>query len=126
MAEQQKNEMTYLFATMVSLAGRGGRVTRVTTNAEYEGKALARVGDVVKYDDGSQATIIDGAGFAGTWEDKPLALVGSHLSNGDTIIETLQDGLGISVRDSEFIPGLFDPAYIASDTDARREGGSHA
>jgi uncharacterized Zn-binding protein involved in type VI secretion len=126
MPEHQKNETTYLFATIGSLTRRGGRVSRVTTNAEYEGKALARVGDIVTYDDGSEATIVDGAGFAATWDDKPIALVGSHLSNGDTIIETLQDGWGISVRYGEFIAGLFDPAYIPSDTDARREGGSHA
>lgn len=126
MPEQQKNETTYLFAMVGSLTGRGGRVSRVTTNAEHEGKALARVGDIVTYDDGSDATIVDGAGFAATWDDRPFALVGSHLSNGDAIIETLQDGWGISFRDGEIIPGLFDPAYIPSDTDARREGGSHA
>jgi len=73
--------------------------------------ALARVGDIVTYDDGSEATIIDGAGFAAAWEDKPLALVGSRLSNGDTITETLQGGWGITIRSSERITGLFDPAY---------------
>lgn len=110
--EQQRNETTYLFATISAFTGRGGHVSRATTRAEYEGKALAHVGDIVAYHDRSEATIIDGTGYAATWEGKPLALVGSHLSNGDTIAETLQDGWGISVRDGETIPGLFDPAYV--------------
>ena len=63
---EQKNETTHLFATIGALTERGGRVSRVTTRAEYGGKALARVGDIVTYDDGSEATIIDGAGFAAT------------------------------------------------------------
>ena len=56
MLEQQKNETTYLFATIGSRTERGGRVTKVTSKAEYRGMALARVGDVVTYDDGSEAT----------------------------------------------------------------------
>jgi uncharacterized Zn-binding protein involved in type VI secretion len=109
MPEQQKNETTYLFVTIGSRTERGGRVTRVSTMAEYQGMALARVGDIVTYDDGGEATIIDGAGYAAAWGDKPLALVGSRLSNGDTIMETSQDGWGITVRDGDQAPGLFDP-----------------
>jgi uncharacterized Zn-binding protein involved in type VI secretion len=111
MSERKNNETTHLFVTIGSRTKDGGRVTRVSTEAEYEGLALARVGDIVTYDDGSEATIIDGAGFAAAWEDKPLALVGSRLSNGDTITETLQDGCGITVRDGVPVPGLFDPTY---------------
>jgi hypothetical protein len=88
--------------------------------------ALARVGDIVTYDDGSEAIIIDGAGFAATWEDKPLALVGSCLSNGDTITKTLQDGWGITVRDGERIPGLFDPAYTLPPNTATHGGNIRA
>jgi hypothetical protein len=88
--------------------------------------ALARVGDVVTYDDGSEATIIDGAGFAAAWEDSPLAPVGFRLSNGDTITETLQDAWGITVRDGEHIPGLFDPAYTLPQTSATHGGNTHA
>jgi uncharacterized Zn-binding protein involved in type VI secretion len=109
----EKNiETTYLFVTVGSRTKDGGHITWVSTKAEYEGMALARVGDIVTYADGSEASIIDGAGFAAAWEDKPLALVGSRLSNGDTITETLQDGFGISVRDGELVPGLFDPTYM--------------
>jgi uncharacterized Zn-binding protein involved in type VI secretion len=126
MLKPQKNETTYLFVTLGSHTKLGGRVTQVTTKAEYEGKALARVGDIVTYDDGSEATIIDGAGFAAAWDDKPFALVGSRLSNRDTITETLQDGWGITVRDGETIPGLFDPAYALPPIATTDGGSNHA
>ncbi|TDN62567.1 PAAR domain-containing protein [Paraburkholderia sp. BL10I2N1] len=126
MQEQQKNETTYLFVTIGSRTRRGGRVTRVTTQVETNGQGLARVGDVVTYDDGSAATIIDGAGCAALCEDKPLALVGSRLSNGDTITETMQDEWGITVRHGEQIPGLFDPSYTMPPTVATHEGGTDA
>jgi uncharacterized Zn-binding protein involved in type VI secretion len=124
MMKQQNNETTYLFVTIGSRTKLGGQVTWATTSAEYEGKALARVGDIVTYDDGSEATIIDGAGFAATWDDKPFALVGSRLSNGDTITETLLDGWGITVREGDAIPGLFDPAYTLPPI-AKTDGGSN-
>ncbi|WNC92704.1 PAAR domain-containing protein [Paraburkholderia sp. FT54] len=126
MPEQQNNETTYLFVTIGSRTRRGGRVSHVTTKAEYRGLALARVGDTVTYDDGSEATIIDGAGFAATWGDRPLALVGSRLSNGDSITEAIQDGWGITVRGGEQIPGLFDPAYTLAPSAAAQEGSIHA
>lgn len=126
MLKQQSNETTYLFVTIGSRTKLGGHVTRVTTKAEYEGKALARVGDIVTYADGSEATIIDGAGFAAAWDDKPFALVGSRLSNGDTITETLQDGWGITVREGETIPGLFDPAYTLPPIATKDGGSNHA
>ncbi len=126
MPKQQNNETTYLFATLDSSTERGGRGSRVTTKAEYQGMALVRVGDIVTYDDGSEATIIDGGGFAAAWEDKPLALVGSRLSNGDTIAETLQSGWGITFRSGERITGLFDPAYTLPPSVPTDGGNIHA
>jgi uncharacterized Zn-binding protein involved in type VI secretion len=126
MPEQQNSETTYLFVTIGSRTERGGRVTRVTTTAEYEGMALARVGDIVTYEDGSEATITDGAGSAALWDNAPFALVGSRLSNGDTITETLQDEWGITVRNGEQIPGLFDPAYMLPLSAITDRGSSHA
>jgi hypothetical protein len=35
MSEQQNSEATYLFVTIGSHTERGGRVTRVTTTAEF-------------------------------------------------------------------------------------------
>jgi len=124
MFEQKNNETTYLFVTIGSRTERGGRVTRVSTKAEFKGMMLARVGDIVTYDDGSEATIIDGAGFAAAWGDKPFALVGSGLSNGDTITETLQDGCGITVRSDKPVPGLFDPTYVLPPAVPANDGGS--
>jgi uncharacterized Zn-binding protein involved in type VI secretion len=126
MPEQKNTETNYLFVTIGSRTKDGGYVTRVSTKAEYKGLALARVGDIVTYADGSEASIIDGAGFAAAWEDKPFALVGSRLSNGDTITETLQDGFGITVREGELIPGLFDPAYTLPPIADTNSGTIHA
>lgn len=124
MFEQKNNGTIHLFVTIGSRTKRGGHVTRVSTKAEYKGMALARVGDIVTYDNGSEATIIDGAGFAAAWEDKPFALVGSRLSNGDTITETLQDGFGIKVGSDKPVLGLFDPAYVLPPAEPFNEKGS--
>jgi uncharacterized Zn-binding protein involved in type VI secretion len=126
MSERQKDETTYLFATIGSRTARGGRVSRVTTKAEAQGLALARVGDMVTYEDGSEATIIDGAGFAAQWCGVPFALVGSCLDNGDTIVETLQDFWGVSDRADKPIHGLFDPAYVSIPAGAVDAGSGHA
>lgn len=87
---------------------------------------LARGGDIVRYEDGTEATIIDGAAFAATWDDKPLALVGSRLSNGDRISETLLDGMGIDVHPGKPVPGLSAPSYVYRAQDHGGEGHSHA
>ncbi|WOD19113.1 PAAR domain-containing protein [Paraburkholderia kirstenboschensis] len=98
MPEQQINELTYLFATIGARTGRGRYAGRVMTSAEHEGKAFARVGDIVAYDDGSQTTIIDGAAYAATWEGKPLALIGSRLSNGETTPQPVQSRIRAACR----------------------------
>lgn len=103
---------TYLLATIGSLTERGGRVNKASSSVAVIGLAVARVGDVVTYEDGSQAVIIDGAGAAMVSGDKPLALVGSRLSNGDRITQSLQSGRGIAEYHGRPIEGLFDPAYI--------------
>lgn len=110
--EPEANAPTHLFATIGSRTERGGWVAEVAGKTSYRGLTLACVGDVVQYDDGSQAVIIDGAGCAASSAGKPFALVGSRLSNGDVITQTLQDEAGIRVSDGKPIPGLFDPAYV--------------
>ncbi|WP_175787676.1 PAAR domain-containing protein [Burkholderia anthina] len=85
-----KNELqapTHLFATVGALTERGGRVTTATSGLTLAGLEVACVGDVVTYDDGSEAAIVDGAGNNHSG-GKPLALVGSRLSNGDTITDS--------------------------------------
>lgn len=123
MREHQNNGKTYLFAAIGSCTELGGRVTRVTTKAEHQGMALARVGDIDTYDDRSKAAITNGTGLAAARGGKPLALVGSQLSNGDAITERLLDGWGITVHEGEQIPGLFDAAYTLS-LSASAEGGN--
>jgi uncharacterized Zn-binding protein involved in type VI secretion len=103
---------THWFATIGSVVERRGRVTTATSSRTIAGLAVARVGDVVTYDDGSQAIVIDGAGCAAISCDKPVALVGSRLSNGDRIVESLQRRRGIAEYHGKPIDGLFDPTYV--------------
>lgn len=110
MLEQQEKKPTHLFATIGSRTERGGWIAQVSSKFQIRGLAVACVGDEVAYEDGSRATIIDGAGRGATWRNTPFALVGSHLSNGDTIVTTLQDREGIHVQKGKSIPGLLDPA----------------
>ncbi len=59
-------------------------------------------------------------------KNETLTPVDLRLSNGDTITKTLLDGWGITVRDGEPVPGLFDPDYMPLlSTDADREA-NHA
>ncbi|KUY66492.1 hypothetical protein WK39_24165 [Burkholderia cepacia] len=102
---------TYLFATVGALTERGGRVTTATSGLTLAGLEVACVGDVVTYDDGSEAAIVDGAGNNHSG-GKPFALVGSRLSNGDRITETLRTSWGMHVRDGQSAAGLFDPTYV--------------
>ncbi|HYS65556.1 MAG TPA: PAAR domain-containing protein [Paraburkholderia sp.] len=116
MKENAANETTYLFATIGSLTARGGRVTTASAGSQICGLGIARVGDVVTYEDGSEAAIMDGAGVALVIDGQPAALVGSRLSNGDRIVEALWQGRGIIVREGESIEGLFDADYVPPPT----------
>lgn len=126
MSKQAINETTYFFATIGARTERGGKVARVSTKATIDDLGLAVVGDIVAYEDGTEAMIVDGAGFAAMWGNRPVALVGSRLSNGDRIVTAAQGAFGITVRDGEEIPGLFDPAYSPILADAVRTGDSRA
>lgn len=110
--KSEQSVPTYLFATIGALTKRGGRVTECTSGLTVAGLAVARVGDVVTYEDGSEAVITDGAGNCAVSRDKPFALVGSRLSNGDRIVETLQRLWGIHIPAGEAVDGLFDAAYV--------------
>ncbi|WP_442807831.1 PAAR domain-containing protein [Trinickia soli] len=111
-------EKTHPFATIGSTTERGGRVAVASSGMKLGELAVAVVGDLVVYDDSSEARIMDGAGFAAVWRDKPLALVGSSLSNGDRIVASLQTGAGIVERSGRSIPGLFDADYVQPPADA--------
>ncbi len=107
------------FATVGSITERGGRVAQASSGMKVVELAIARVGDRVVYEDGSEAHIIDGAGFAAIHENIPLALVGSRLSNGDRIAQSLQTGAGINERAGHHIEGLFDPDYVPTQTNTQ-------
>jgi hypothetical protein len=55
---------------------------------------------------------MDGAGSACVICDKPAALVGSSLSNGDRITTAIWTGRGIFVGEDKPVEGLFDPGYV--------------
>ncbi|QCP53566.1 hypothetical protein FAZ95_31495 [Trinickia violacea] len=105
-------KLKHLFATIGALTEYGGRITKATSGLTVAGLTVARVGDVVTYEDGSEAAITDGAGEYAVDNGKSIALVGSGLSNGDRIVETLQNSWGIDVSDATGVKGLFDPAYL--------------
>lgn len=77
----------------------------------------ARVGDEVHYPDGTTASITSGAGFAAIDNGKPLAIVGSHVSNGDQIADTLNREFEIVLYEgAPEIPGFLDPHYVPPKT----------
>jgi uncharacterized Zn-binding protein involved in type VI secretion len=107
----------YPLATIGSRTSLGGEV--VATCGETIGKdefRLARVGDRVRYADGSESVITSGAGHASTIGAYPVALVGSHVANGDEIVATLHSMGEIVVRAGDApIPGLLQPGYLVTD-----------
>jgi uncharacterized Zn-binding protein involved in type VI secretion len=117
-----KSKTIHWVATIGSTTERGGRISKVSSGVEFNGFKAALVGDTVTYDDGTEATILDGSGFGATWANTPFALVGSRLSNGDRITTTPQSAFGITEKEGEPIPGLFEPGYVppyASDSEVK-------
>ncbi|MOA17554.1 hypothetical protein D3C78_1378180 [compost metagenome] len=86
----------YRLATQGSRTRDGGVIRQATspmtiTLSGGQAVGVAQTGDWVEYPDGSQAQIITGAGEHSRLGEHSVALVGSVLSNGDEIIDTLQD-----------------------------------
>ena len=102
----------YRVATNGSQTRDGGVVQHTTSPMEFKLDGGQRVraaqkGDYVVYADGSKAQIVTAAGE----EYFHLALVGSHLSNGDEIINTLQGGCLLLAREGvqkaeDFLPSI--------------------
>jgi uncharacterized Zn-binding protein involved in type VI secretion len=114
MTNSNADKKAFLFATIGSLTSRGGRVTTATGGSSVNGLDMARVGDVATYPDGSEAVIMDGVGSALVIDGQAAALVGSILSNGDWITETLQQTCGIAVPVGETIEGLLSADCVPS------------
>ena len=102
----------YRVATEGSQTRHGGTVQQATSPLEFtldNGWKIraAQKGDLVVYADGSTARILTTAGEA----NSNVALVGSRLSNGDEIVNTLQRRFMIIVREgvpmaADFLPAL--------------------
>ena len=105
---------TYAMATEGSKTERGGVVVNASTGIVIEGHRVARVGDTVRYADGSESKIVSGAGFAAAYKRQPIAIVGSATDNGDTIISSLQNKSKIrEFADDDGIPGLLQADYVS-------------
>ncbi|WP_206514969.1 hypothetical protein [Enterobacter asburiae] len=99
----------YLIATEGSLTRNSGKVF-----SEYNGRQIklddgtmlnvSRVGDEVRYPDGTSAKISNGVGNT---PGESIALVGSSLDNGDEIISCPQNAGRKVVRAGESLPENF-------------------
>lgn len=103
---------TYNIATLGSKTRMGGEIVSASTGMVIEKHRVACVGDRVRYPDGSESTIVSGAGTALTVKGTPAAIVGSALANGDTVTCSLQSLYRISeYSDDNGIPGLLQPDW---------------
>jgi len=99
--------------TIGSKTKRGGEVVTASAGSEINCLAVARVNDTVRYPDGSESQITSGAGFAAMAENIPLAIVGSHIANGDIIVSTTQHEVEIRLyADTPAIPGFLEEGYV--------------
>jgi uncharacterized Zn-binding protein involved in type VI secretion len=102
----------YPIATVGSRTGRGGHVVLASHDQYADDYRIACVGDRVRYPDGSESVITSGAGHASTIGNRPIALVGSHVANGDRIVARAQSMGEIVVLEGEPVPGLLEPGYV--------------
>jgi uncharacterized Zn-binding protein involved in type VI secretion len=101
----------YAIATIGSRTRRGGEVVLASQGEPADDYRIACVGDRVRYPDGSESVIVSGAGHASTYANRPIALVGSHIANGDRIVARAQSIGEIVVVEGEPIAGLLEPGY---------------
>ncbi len=109
--QNAKTKKIYVAAFEGATTANGGDVMKGSGNQSCDGGPIARVGDVVTYPDGSTAVIMAGAGRACESAGVPVALIGSPLSNGDTIVFSPVTALEFHESADKPIPGLLDPAY---------------
>jgi uncharacterized Zn-binding protein involved in type VI secretion len=95
------------YAVVGSMTRRGGVIRHVSSCATTGEYRVARVGDKVVYADGSEATIISGAGKARVMQGASAALVGSMLDISDEIISTPQSISQLAYREGDTLPEGF-------------------
>ncbi|ADF62679.1 MULTISPECIES: PAAR domain-containing protein [Enterobacter cloacae complex] len=97
----------FRFAVVGSITRNGGVIRNASAGSPTGGYKMARVGDRVVYADGSEATIISGAGVARLMQGASAALVGSMLDNGEEIISTPQSSGRLVFREGDTFPKGF-------------------
>ncbi len=103
----------YTIATIGSCTMQGGKVVVADNEPHTDVFRIACVGDRVRYPDGSESIIVSGAGNASTFGDRPIALVGSHVENGDRIALSQQNMGEIVLFEGDApITGLLQPGYM--------------
>lgn len=100
-------KLIFRIATVGSLTRNGGVLRKASGKNTAGGFQVARVGDKIVYADGSEATIISGAGKARVMQGASAALVGSMLDNGDEIISTPQSSNRLVFREGDSLPEGF-------------------
>lgn len=103
---QAERPLAYIFRVAVvgSLTRNGAVIRHVSGGSTAGGYQVARVGDKAIYADGSEATIISGAGTARIMQGASAALVGSMRDNGDEIISTPQLSNKFVFREGDAFP----------------------
>lgn len=100
-------KLIFRIATFASLTRNGGVLPKASGNSTAGGLQVARVGDKVVYANGSEATIISGAGRARVMQGASAALVGSMLDNVDEIISTPQSSNTFMFREGDTLAERF-------------------
>lgn len=110
---RRKITARYPIATIGSRTVQGGEVVVADNVVHMDGFRIACVGDRIRYPDGSESIIVSGAGNASTFGDRPVALVGSHVENGDRIALSRQNMGEIVLFEGDApITGLLQPGYM--------------
>ncbi|WP_420105388.1 PAAR domain-containing protein [Herbaspirillum huttiense] len=105
---------SHALATLGSATRLGGEIATASSSMHVTGHRIACVGDIVRYEDGTESRIISGAGAALTCKGHPMAIVGSTTDNGDTVTGSLQSVAHIrEYADDAGIPGLLQAGYLA-------------
>ena len=112
---QHRPKTLYYFAVNGAKTKNNGLVKASATQHTIDGLAIARVGDVVSYADGTTSKIISGAGTACIVDGLSVALVGSRLENGDEIIDSPNNAVAINIFKGDKAP----QGFLVSEQEAK-------
>lgn len=121
MAQKNNNIALYPLAYTGSRTAWGGTVVgsagnfASNPNGSFQG---ALVGDKVHYEDGTQAVITSGAGCALKFENRPYAIVGSHVSGGDHIVSSPELNMLLNIDDDNRPDGFLTVGYVPAEVNA--------